>query len=754
MSLRFFWRGLLMSIFLNISVLALRQVAEGAANAVGLNATGKAVIGFLGDHFTDHSQRLTNALQNANDRAWKAFEVALAGESLLERCKVALAHGEDKAFREQVRAFLDISPLTKASAEHAQLFKQALQELRSVRSGGMLKAGSLTPSELAREAGSLAHFNDPQALLDAEWRLVDQAAGELRERSPNLWKLLVARPKAANKPSLLAVAVRYYFRREVESDQALSQGLSFAKLEALTEAQKKGFDSLSAALAQQGQRLEGLLDSVIVAVTGIDVTTRDTNARVRGLEEQLQKLFDRFQLQGRELRPGDSMSVRSEGDQQHVVQLVGEYRALPEEQRRQRPDLLNRMGVLRAAAGELEEAQKDFQEAAKLTADPKVKAEAHFNAYRAALERRAWDEALAVLRQAVALDPGRFAPFPFSKYEPQRILGAGGFGVVFLCRPRHLNKPLVVKSLTLSELDRDVAQVFVEAQALDELDHPAIIRLRDCDYADAKESRPFVVMDYFDGASLEAYVDAQALSPEDLLAVAVPTAQALKAAHDKGILHRDVKPANLLVRCDGGVWQVKLIDFGLALRPTALQSKTSTDEPRAQTTTGKSIAGTLHYAAPEQMGQGGEVGPHSDVYGFGKTCYFALFGTPEPDDVEKESLPKPWRRFLSQCTGRKLENRLADFTAALAELTAIKTQTVVVVKKGVEPPRQVCSLKRRISWRKTLAGKWSRAQATPVASCPRRGWNGCRPSRPGATHAHGFMLPSPGESIGCFLAWK
>jgi hypothetical protein len=71
-----------MGVFLNLSVLALRQVVQGAANAVGLGAAGDAVIGFLGDHFTDHSRRLTNALQSANDRAWRALELALAGESL------------------------------------------------------------------------------------------------------------------------------------------------------------------------------------------------------------------------------------------------------------------------------------------------------------------------------------------------------------------------------------------------------------------------------------------------------------------------------------------------------------------------------------------------------------------------------------------------------------------------------------------------------------------------------------------------
>ena len=89
-----------------------------ASKAVGIDSGGEAVVKFLADRFTDHSQKLTAALQTANDRAWKAIEVALAGDSLWERCKVTLASAEDQAFREQVRAFLDVSPLTKASAEY------------------------------------------------------------------------------------------------------------------------------------------------------------------------------------------------------------------------------------------------------------------------------------------------------------------------------------------------------------------------------------------------------------------------------------------------------------------------------------------------------------------------------------------------------------------------------------------------------------------------------------------------------------
>src|SRR5262249_22173330 len=157
------------------------------------------------ERFTDHSQRLTVALQTANERSWKALEVALGGESLWDRCKGALARAEDKAFREQVRAFLDASPLTKASARYAEIFRNALKELRAARDGGLLTRGSLSPNELAREAGAFARFTDPLALLDCERKVVEGIADELREACPNLRKVLLARD--GPNPSLLAVAV-------------------------------------------------------------------------------------------------------------------------------------------------------------------------------------------------------------------------------------------------------------------------------------------------------------------------------------------------------------------------------------------------------------------------------------------------------------------------------------------------------------------------------------------------------------------
>src|SRR5262249_9607607 len=257
---------------------------------------------------------------------------------------------------------------------------------------------------------------------------------------------------------------------------------------------------------------------------------------------------DRLDLMRSELRPRDSLSIRTDAERSLVKQLVGRYRELSEKHRQELPALLNAIGKLEVAAGDFSSAERDFAAVAELVADPKAQAEAHANAYHAALERRDFATALEQLQEAIRLDRARFALFPVEKYQPRRILGAGGFGVAFLCKHKYLNADVVVKTLRSDDLDRGIDQVFAEAQTLRALDHPAIIRLQDCGFASLDESKPYLVMDYFEGGTLEEQARDKPLSADEVLAVARQAASALHAAHGKGILHRDVKPANLLVR--------------------------------------------------------------------------------------------------------------------------------------------------------------------------------------------------------------
>jgi hypothetical protein len=163
-----------MSVFQSLSVVALRQLVSTAAGAVGLGTTTDAIMDSITKRFTDPSQKLPKALQTANERAWKALEIALAGESLWNRCKTALTAAEDHAFSQQIRAFLDTTPLAKWSArpQYATFFRQAVTELRTARSRGLLATKALAPNDLASRTAAFASLSDTQALLEADERAV------------------------------------------------------------------------------------------------------------------------------------------------------------------------------------------------------------------------------------------------------------------------------------------------------------------------------------------------------------------------------------------------------------------------------------------------------------------------------------------------------------------------------------------------------------------------------------------------------
>jgi uracil-DNA glycosylase family 4 len=683
-----------MRISANLSALALRQLIGGACKTVGVDpgvGAIEGVVGFLTRHFIDHSHRLLEALQHSNERAWKALEVALAGDSLWDRCKLVFARGEDKAFRDQVQPFLNACPLAELSGKTA--YRQAcLEELRAARKAGLLTEGTLEPAALARDAGAFARFSDPQALLQAENHALEQMGDDLRKAGhTNLAAFIMLRPQQG--PPLLVVAARYFFRRAVEEDTALFQGLSFAQMEELQHAQEAGFRGLHQALSEQGDRLEKVLCEVQVVVVATHAAVLDIQEEQRRQGQQNQDIYQavvdlqkRLDLVHQEVQPRDSLSIRTDQERALVKQLVSRYRQLSEDRRAEMPALLNAIGKLEIAAGDFQSAQSDFASVAGLVGDPKAQAEAHANAFRAALERRDWGTALNELREAVRLDPARFAPFPFNKYQPQRILGAGGFGVAFQCRHRYLNADVVVKTLMGEDLDRDIDQVFSEAQTLRQLDHAAIIRLQDCGFAGDDESRPYLVMDFFEGTTLEEQAREKPLATAEFLSVARQVASGLHAAHQKGILHRDVKPANLLVRRPnaGEDWQVKLIDFGLALRRTGRETMLAT----TTTLAGSSIAGTLDYAAPEQMGKlpGVGVGPRSDVYGFARTCCYALFQTPQPLLRHWRSIPGDLAELLESCLEDKPEHRPPDFRMVLERLSALAGPPAPPARSAVSLP--------------------------------------------------------------------
>ncbi|MFQ3650409.1 MAG: hypothetical protein SNJ75_08760, partial [Gemmataceae bacterium] len=139
--------------------------------------------------------------------------------------------------------------------------------------------------------------------------------------------------------------------------------------------------------------------------------------------------------------------------------------------------------------------------------------------------------------------------------------------------------------------------------------------------------------------------------------------------HSRGILHRDIKPANVLIRIGSGQVEVRLIDFGLALKHERLGAASSRLQS-GKSLIGTEIAGTLGYAAPEQLGQlpGVKVGPRADIYGFGRTLSFAMFGHPEPTLSDYKRLPEQLADLLDRCLQANPERRPVGFDEILRAL--------------------------------------------------------------------------------------
>jgi predicted Ser/Thr protein kinase len=217
----------------------------------------------------------------------------------------------------------------------------------------------------------------------------------------------------------------------------------------------------------------------------------------------------------------------------------------------------------------------------------------------------------AVLRQATtdALVGRRIG-----HYEVERVLGAGGMGVVYLARDVKLGRPVALKSLPPVFLDdpRRRERLWHEARAEATLAHPGIATVYALEEIDGQV---FIATEYIAGHTLRHELAGGALSPSDAVATALQVARALEAAHAGGIIHRDLKPENIM-RTETGT--VKILDFGVA---RAMQPLSGGD---ALTTEG-SIAGTPAYMAPEQV-RGGPVSFSADIFSFGVLLYELVTG--------------------------------------------------------------------------------------------------------------------------------
>ena len=266
-------------------------------------------------------------------------------------------------------------------------------------------------------------------------------------------------------------------------------------------------------------------------------------------------------------------------------------------------------------------------------------------------------------------------------YEVLGELGRGGMGIVLRVKNRKLDRVEALKLLPESSADAGAYERLVrEAKLLAGLSHPAIVRV----YALGRhEGRPFLAMELLDGETLGARLKNAGRMPiSEVLWIARAVAVGLQAAHASGIVHRDVKPDNVMLL--KGSRAAKLMDFGLAQTVHLDDGGSSSGVKR------ESFMGTIHYISPEQI-NGQDVGPRADVYSFGVVLYEMLtgqapFDSPNPHNLMfmhltraapsprllRPETPEALERLVLACLEKSPAKRPTDFGAVLAVLPDVR----------------------------------------------------------------------------------
>jgi serine/threonine-protein kinase len=272
--------------------------------------------------------------------------------------------------------------------------------------------------------------------------------------------------------------------------------------------------------------------------------------------------------------------------------------------------------------------------------------------------------------------PGRGPVMPglqrIGEHDVTGVLGRGGFGVVYAAERD--GKPCAIKVLA-AELagDEEMIKRFArEARVVNLIDHPCIVQTTEV--GRMPDGRPYFVMERIDGQGLDQVIRSRgSIAPADIVAILTPVCEALAAAHAAGVVHRDLKAANILVAVADDRWTVRLADFGIAkvLDRTGASSLTIAGQR----------LGTPECMAPEQIA-GGEIDARADVYALGILVYHMVAGHypfrhGDPREVERLQLTAPPPPLampaLDAVIQRALDKRPgARYPDALALLVAVR----------------------------------------------------------------------------------
>jgi serine/threonine-protein kinase len=317
-------------------------------------------------------------------------------------------------------------------------------------------------------------------------------------------------------------------------------------------------------------------------------------------------------------------------------------------------------------------------------------------------------------------------------YRLVRKLGDGASGVVWEAEHVELGRRIALKVLAQEHASSPAAleRFRREARAVGKLSHPNLVPI--LDFGKSLDGRVFLAMDLLVGETLDTKLKVGPLDWREAVRVGVATASALAAAHTAGLVHRDIKPQNLMLTHAG---EVKLLDFGVAMALTEGSDKKPSEKERALR--GFAIFGTPEYMAPEQVA-GDPVDGRTDLYALGCVLYEMLTGerafegsssvvvmgkqlneTPEPPRVRAPQckIPPALEAAVVRAMAKKPEGR---FASAQVMRAALEETLIAPVRRQARARRIATSLVTGACVLAAAAGsaQWARTHATAIAPAP------------------------------------
>ncbi len=284
-------------------------------------------------------------------------------------------------------------------------------------------------------------------------------------------------------------------------------------------------------------------------------------------------------------------------------------------------------------------------------------------------------------------------------YRITAALGAGGMGEVWRATDTKLGREVALKVLPEEFVDdpQRLDRFEREARAVASLNHPHIVTIHSVEEADGIR---FLTMELIEGRSLDKLILEDGMELGLFFDLAVPLAEAISAAHDKSVIHRDLKPPNVMVDADG---RLKVLDFGLAKVREVGDASDSTELPTEALTGIGMVVGTMPYMSPEQI-EGEIVDHRTDIFSLGVLLYEMAVGerpflgksspalmssilkdVPTPVVELRSDLPRHLGRIIGRCLEKKRRDRYQTARDVFNELKALQTEASSMVAQGHRP---------------------------------------------------------------------